>query len=145
MRRLWLLMALLVAGCTQLPLTPQDLQARKFEAVPGMSVIYLVRDYPDFSEVQTTVYLGEDIILKTYPGTYYRWEVPPGEHRIRGAAFDTGAIRLTTAPGGLYFVQQRVTVFFMGNPSSYFQVVPDPPGRAAVQRAVLLTPDRSTF
>jgi hypothetical protein len=110
-----------------------------------MSVIYLVRDDPDFSDVQATVYLDDEVILKTYPGTYYRWEVPPGEHRIRGAAFDTGAIQLKTEPGGLTFVQQRVTRFFMGNPSSYFQVVPDPPGRAAVLRSVLLAPDRSTF
>ena len=144
-RALALLLVLLLAACQQPPLTPLDLQARKFEAVPGMSVIYLVRDYPDFTDVQATVYLDDEVTLKTYPGTYYRWEVPPGEHRIRGAAFDTGAVRLTTEPGRLYFVQQRVNRFFMGNPSSFFQVVPDPPGRAAVLRSVLLAPDRSTF
>src|SRR4026209_305201 len=120
MRRLLLLMAWLLAGCTQLPLTPQDPQGREFEAVPGMAVIYLVRDYPDFSEVQATVYLGDDVALKTYPGTYYRWEVPPGEPRIRGAAFDTGGIRLVTAPGALYFIQQRVTPSLMGSPTSFF-------------------------
>lgn len=138
-------MALLLAGCQQLPLTPQDLQARKFEAVPGMAVIYLVRDYPDFTEVQATVYLGDSVILKTYPGTYYRWEVPPGEHQIRGAAFDTGAIKVATLPGMIYFVQQRVTAAPFLRATSFFSVVNEPAGRATVMRSVLLVPDQSTF
>src|SRR5262245_5628042 len=140
MRRL-LLMALLLAGCQQLPLTPQDIQARKFEAVPGMAVIYLVRDYPDFTELQSTVYLGDKLILKTYPGTYYRWEAPPGEHQIRGAAFDTGTITVNGAPGMIYFVQQRVTPAIMARHNSFFQVVPEPAGRGAVLRSVLLVPE----
>jgi len=144
MRRL-LLMALFLAGCQQLPLTPQDIQARKFEAVPGMAVIYLVRDNPDFTRMQSMIYLGDRTILKTYPGTYYRWEVPPGEHRIQGASADTGRIALVAEAGKLYFVQQRVTQFLLGSPNSYFQVVPEPAGRAAVSRSVLLTPDQSTF
>jgi hypothetical protein len=144
MRRL-LLMALFLAGCQQLPLTPQDIQARKFESVPGMAVIYVVRDYPDFTQLQSMIYLGDKVILKTYPGTYYRWEVPPGEHRIQGATFDTGAIKLETMPGRIYFVQQRVTATFMGNSNSFFSVVAEPAGRAAVLRSVLLVPDQSTF
>lgn len=140
MRRL-LLMALFLAGCQQLPLTPQDIQARKFEAVPGMAVIYVVRDYPDFTELQSTIYLGDKLILKTYPGTYYRWEVPPGEHRICGAAFDTGAITVTGAPGMIYFVQQRVTAALMASPHSFFQPVSEPAGRGAVLRSVLLVPE----
>jgi hypothetical protein len=140
-----MLVAMLLAGCQQVPLTPQDIQARKFEAVPGMAVIYLVRDYPDFSEMQSTVYLGDRVTLKTYPGTYYRWEVPPGEHLIRGAAFDTGAIKLDTVPGGIYFVQQRVTAAPFLRASSFFSVVNEPAGRAAVTRSVLLTPDQSIF
>lgn len=138
-------MAMLLAGCPQLPLMPQDIQARKFEAVPGMAVIYLVRDYPDFTEMQATVYLGDSVILKTYPGTYYRWEAPPGEHQIRGAAFDTGTIRVTTLPGMIYFVQQRVTAAPFLRATSFFSVVNEPAGRAAVMRSVLLTPDQSTF
>ena len=110
-----------------------------------MSVIYLVRDYPDFSEMQSTVYLGDKLTVKTYPGTYFRWEVPPGEHLIRGAAFDTGAIKLNTAPGGIYFVQQRVTAAPFLRASSFFTVVHEPAGRAAVLRSVLLTPDQSIF
>jgi hypothetical protein len=142
---LGILMALLLAGCQQLPLTPEDVQARKFEAVPDKAVIYLVRDYPDFSEMQATVHLGDKLTLKTYAGTYYRWEVAPGEHQIRGAAFDTGAIRVHTLPGRIYFVQQRVTAAPFLRASSFFSVVNEPAGRAAVVRSVLLTPDQSFF
>jgi hypothetical protein len=145
MRRLLLMALLLLAGCQQLPLTPEDVQARKFEAVPDKAVIYLVRDYPDFSEVQATVYLGDKLTLKTYAGTYYRWEVAPGEHQIRGAAFDTGAIKVHTVPGRIYFVQQRVTAAPFLRASSFFSVVNEPAGRAAVMRSVLLTPDQSFF
>lgn len=134
-------MAMLLAGCQQLPLTPQDIQARRFEAVPGMAVIYVVRDYPDFTELQSMIYLGDKLILKTYPGTYYRWEVPPGAHHIRGAAFDTGAITVNGAPGTIYFVQQRVTAALMASPNSFFQLVPEPAGRGAVLRSVLLVPE----
>lgn len=144
MRRL-LLMALFLAGCQQLPLTPQDIQARKFEAVPGMAVIYLVRDYPDFTEMQATVYLGDKVTLKTYPGTYYRWEVAPGEHQIRGAAFDTGSIRVEALPDRIYFVRQIVTASPFLRASSFFSVINEPAGQAAVMRSVLLTPDQSFF
>jgi hypothetical protein len=140
-RALTLLVAYLLAGCQQLPLTPQDIQARKFEAVPDMAVIYLVRDYPDFTEIQSMVYLGDKVILKTYPGTYYRWEVPPGPQRIRAAAFDTGAITVNGAPGVIYYVQQSVTAALMGLPSSFFRLVNEPAGRGAVLRSVLLVPE----
>lgn len=139
-------MALLLAGCQQLPLTPQDIQARKFEAVPGMTVIYVVRDYPDFADVQSMIHLGDEVTLKTYPGTYYRWEVPPGEHLIRGATVDIGAIKIHGEAGRIYFVQQRVTTGpLMRSPHSFFQLIIEPAGRAAVMRAVLLTPDQSSF
>ena len=130
-----------MASCQQLPLTPEDIQARKFEAVPGKGVIYMVRDSPDWTEVQAQIYFGGKVLLKTYPGTYYRWEVPPGEHRIAGSLSDTGAITVDAAPGKIYFVQQRVTGL-MGSPHSFFSMVNEVAGRAAVMRSVLLVPDK---
>jgi len=129
---------LALAGCVQLPLTPLDLQARKFESIPDKVVIYVVRDSPDFSDVAATIWLGEKLMLTTYPGTYFRWEVPPGAHRITGAAADIGQITLDTRPGTLYFVQQRVAAAMMGFPQSSFHHVDAPNGRAAVLRSVLL-------
>jgi hypothetical protein len=132
--------ALLLVGCVQLPPTPLDLQAKKFAAVPGQAVIYLVRDLPDFSDLQAQVNLGGKLGLRTYPGTYYRWEVQPGTHQIDTGFYDTGRLTLEVRAGGIYFVQQRV-LSIMGNPSSTFELVGETAGRAAVTRAVLLVPD----
>ena len=128
---------MLLAGCVQLPLSPEDLQARKFEPVPDRAVIYVVRDSPDFSSVQAPIRLGDKLLLKTYPGTYYRWEVPAGKHTITGYGQDIGTLAVQVERGRIYFVQQRVAV--MRVPSSRFELVREPEGRAAVLRSVLLT------
>ena len=38
-----LIPALLLGGCAQLPPTPEDIQAKRFEVPPDKSVIYVVR------------------------------------------------------------------------------------------------------
>lgn len=129
--------ALPLAACVQLPPTPQDLQAKRFEPAADKAVIYLVRDAPDFSDVAATIRLDE-IWITTYPGTYYRWEVPPGAHRIAGVAADTGQTAVNAQPGEIYFIQQRVTMFMGGFAQSFFHHVAEPNGRAAVLRSVLL-------
>jgi hypothetical protein len=134
-----LVTAIASSGCQQLPLTPEDLEARKFEAVPDKAVIYVVRDAPDFSDVRAQIRLGDKLLFNTYPGTYYRWEAPPGKHRIDTGFYDTGALTLEVKAGGIYFVQQRV-LSLRGNPSSTFELIGEAPGRAAVLRAVLLAP-----
>ena len=137
MWRALLLVSILLAGCVQLPPTPQDLQAKKFEALPGKAVIYVVRDHPDFIDAGATINLGDTGVITTYPGTYYRWEVPPGAHRISGYAADSGSITVVTEAGRIYFVQQRLAPF-MRFPQSQFFLIAEPYGRAAVRRAVLV-------
>lgn len=127
----------LLAGCAQLPPTPADIQAKKFEAVPDKAVIYLVRAYPDFSDNPATVWLGDSVMITTYPGTYYRWEVDPGSHRITGYGPDIGAIIVQAGRGRLHFVLQRLAPF-MRFPHSHFQLVAEPHGRAAVMRSTLV-------
>ena len=127
-----------LAGCQQLPPTPQDLQAKKFEAAPGKAVIYVVRDIPDFTSIQSQISVGDKFMMKTYPGTYYRWDTPAGKQTISGVAEDSGTITVQVEAGRIYFVQQRVTGFRV--PSSHFEQVSEAQGRAAVLRAVLLLP-----
>jgi len=138
MRRVFILAVLaLLAGCVQLPPTPADLQAKKFEAAPGKAVIYLVRDYPDFTDNSATIWLGDSVMITTYPGTYYRWEVEPGAHRITGYGSDIGTITVKAEAGRMYFVLQRMAPF-MRVTHSYFDLVPEPHGRAAVMRSTLV-------
>jgi hypothetical protein len=130
---------LMLAGCQQIPLTPEDIQARKFEAVPDKAVIYLVRDNPDSSEIGARISLGDQVTFTTYPGTYYRWEVAPGTHRIMSLGDDTGQIRVQAERGKVYFVQQRVAGSRL-SPESLFALVSESQARAAVSRSVLLKP-----
>jgi hypothetical protein len=133
-----LLAVLLLAGCAApLPPTPQDLQAKRFETLPDKGVIYVVRPLPDFSDDPTPITLGDFAQITTYPGTYYRWEVEPGVHRIDGFGVDNGRIAVRAEAGRLYFVEQRVSSFFR-NPQSFFALIPEPHGRAAVSRAELV-------
>jgi len=131
-----LVLAILLAGCTPLPPTPQDVQAKQFEAVPDKAVIYVVRDSLDFSDVAAQIYVGENLLPATYPGTYYRWVVPPGRHTISGYGQDSGKITVEVQQGRIYFVQQRVT--YLRVISSSFEIVSEAQGRAAVLRSVLL-------
>src|SRR5262245_7124455 len=137
---LFAVLVLPLAGCQQLPLTPEDIQARKFEAVPDKAVIYVVRDDPDFSGIQAPIELDQTVNLKTYPGTYYRWEVPPGKRSVSGFGGDSGSISVQVERGRIYFVQQRVAGRMF--PMSHFELVGDAQGRAVVLRSVLLKPER---
>jgi len=138
LRNLLLAVALL-AGC-QLPLTPEDLEAPKFEAVPGKAVIYLVRVNPDFNDRQALVRVGDKLLFKVYPGTYYRWVVEPGTHQITGYAGDIGTITVQAEAGRIYYVRQQTTPFSR-MPISHFFLVNENEGRAEVLRAVLLVPE----
>ena len=134
MRKL-LLVLLALAGCQQLPLTPADIEARKFEPVPDKAVIYLVRDTADFSDAETIVVL-ENIQVSTDSGTYFRWVVPPGKHLITGWGADSGRITVDVARGRIYFIKQSVTGTRV--PMSFFSVVSEAEGRGVVSRSVLV-------
>ena len=97
-------LSLIFSGCAQLPPPPEDAAAKRFEAIPGKSVIYLARHALEPSFV-APVALEDNMIGSTYRGTYMRIEVPAGKHRLRGMAGDSGAINLVTEPGKVYFVQ----------------------------------------
>jgi hypothetical protein len=131
-----LLIAVALAGCVQMPPTPQDIQARRFESVPDKSVIYIVRDVMD-NDIAATILLDDSLSITTYPGTYYRWETAPGQHRIAGFAADGGLFRLQTAPGRVYFVEQRLNQL-MTFASSRFYLVSEGQARTIVARSVLI-------
>ena len=137
MFRLLLLAILAVAACAPLPPSPQDLEAKRFEAVPGKGVIYLVRDLPDASREAASLMLDDNLMGSTYPGTYFRWVVEPGRHQIRGFAGDAGAITLDVLPGAIYYVQQSFTRGFTGFGHSFFRPIPEHYGRSVVLRGEL--------
>lgn len=129
-----LLLALLLTGCTTLQPAYQDVEAKQFYSLPGKSVIYLVREKPDMHPHPTVVTLNNGAEGLTYPGTFLRWEVAPGTHRIAGFGGDAGTIALDTQPGKIYFIRQTVTPV-QNLLQSQFSTVNEQDGRAAVSRS----------
>ena len=136
-RRAFPLLLLTLAACAPLPPTPEDIAAKRFEPVSGQSVIYLVRPAPDASYDAATLWLDDRMVGSTYPGTYFRWVVPPGRHRIAGYAGDSGNIVLDTAPGRVYFVYQSFGRPLGFSGVSYFQLIDERNGRAMVMQSRL--------
>jgi len=133
-----LLLAIVLAGCTQLPPSRQDIEAKRFETAPGKAVVYIVRDIPDFSDRPATIWLDDAATITTYPGTYHRWEVAPGAHRISGFAGDAGLITLEAEAGRVYFVRQTLSPWLRFPPQSSFFPVNADSGEAAVRRSSLI-------
>ena len=99
-----LIVSLLLAGCVQLPQTPADTEAKKFQVPSNQSAVYVVRAPMDSWEA-SSLSLGNAPIT-TQRGTYYRWDVAPGTHRVSG--FWSESLTLTTAPGKAYFLEYTV-------------------------------------
>ena len=133
-----LVLLLTLAGCAPLPPSPQDIEAKRFQQVPGKAVIYLVRNDPDLSHEVATVMLDDRMMGSTHPGTYFRWVLEPGRHQIRGYAGDNGSMTIDVGADRMYFVQQSVSRLFHGFAQSFFRLIPEPHGRAAVLRAELV-------
>jgi hypothetical protein len=74
--------------------------------VADKAVIYVVRTPMDSWESSGLAL--DSAQIATHRGTYYRWEVAPGTHRVAGTGFGTAAVTLTTAPGRIYFVEHTV-------------------------------------
>ena len=133
-----LLTALLLAGCAPLPPTSQDMQAKRFEPAPGRAVIYIVRTPLDSQEMSSLA-LDDREQITTLWGTYYRWEVAPGTHRVAGLGRANESLTLATAPGSVHFVEHTVR----GNPRSgatttTLRQVDEQYGRRVVQQSQLL-------
>ncbi len=135
-RALLIAAALALAGCAQLPPSPQEIQAKQFRNLPDKSVIYVVRSHPDLRDLPAPLVLDDSGGVTTYPGTFFRWEVDPGKHRIAGLAGDSGQITLNTAPGRVYYVRQMVTGW--RSASSSLQLVNEQHGRAVAMRGTLI-------
>jgi hypothetical protein len=129
---------LLLAGCAQLPPSPQDLQAKRFETLPDKAVVYIVRQPMDSTEYGALLMdTGEQVTL--FPGTYYRWEVPAGAHRISGLGPWNVLHDLNVEPGRIYFLRYTVAgTPRMGPILAGLNSIGEQEGRRLVQRAELV-------
>jgi hypothetical protein len=139
MRRAFAVLAvLLVSGCAQLPPSPEELQAKRFETLPGKAVIYIVRQPMDSTEYGALLMdTGEQVTL--FPGAFYRWEVPAGARRISGLGPWNVLYNLEVAPGRIYFLRYTVAgTPRMGPILAGLQAIDEQQGRSLVQQAELV-------
>lgn len=133
-----LAMALTLAGCQQLPPSPQDIEAKKFESIPGKAAIYIVRDAAS-AEIGAPLWLDQGAQTTLYAGTYYRWVVNPGSHTIEAIGASTASIKIQAEAGKIYFARYMVEGSMRaGVVFSALELMDSEAGRARVMQAVLV-------
>jgi hypothetical protein len=132
-----LLLALLLTACVQMPPSPADMQAKRFEPVPDKAVLYVVRppldsDHPGVLVVDTGEYIS------TMPGTYNRIELKPGMRVIEGMIPPSLRITLNAQPGQIYFMRLDVRGTSRGGPTTAsLQLISPEWGRTLVAQGSL--------
>lgn len=138
MLKIWIGITLALAGlaaCAPMPAGPVYGPAPTVQSTPGRAVIYVVRTRPDASYLTAPITLDGEQIGSTFAGTYMRLEVPAGQHRLAGYAADMGAITLNVQADRVYFVQHSVAGSWRStSPASFFTLLDEPRGRAALAR-----------
>jgi hypothetical protein len=103
---------LALAGCASTPqATPErDAEAKRFIVNPEATTIYVYR--PDFASLEQTdpvLYLGDRLIGSFRAGAFFRIDVGPGVHLLRGIGPDTGELKIEVRSGELSFVMLNVS------------------------------------
>jgi hypothetical protein len=133
-----LLLAVLLAGCVPLPPSPQDIQAKRFEAAPGKAAIYVVRTPMDSHE-GAGLSLDYGSQITTYEGTYWRWDVAPGPHRVASYGWGTAEVNINAEAGKIYFIRHTVMGHWRAGPQqTWLQPLSEPEGRTLVTRSEML-------
>lgn len=141
----YLIVATVLAGCAPLPPSPQDIEAKKFESVPGKAALYVVRD-PMSVGIGAQIWLGQGAQITLWQGNYYRWVVDPGSITVAGTGGSTASITIPAQAGKIYFLHFRVEGNMrMGVVSSALSMVDDTAGRTMVRQAVLVAPPAPAF
>ena len=129
--------ALILAGCAQIPPSPQEIADKKFEPVPGKAVVYVVQ-----GAVGPTLAVGiefdDGTQITTWTGTFYRWVTTPGAHRIQNTAPQNASIKLQVEAGQVYFVEQWVSGWRGSVLNSRLEMLDDSTGRMMVKSSSLI-------
>jgi hypothetical protein len=135
----YLIVAALLAGCAQLPPSSQDIEARKFESIPGKAAIYIVCESTS-ALLGAPLWLGQGAQITLWTGNYHRWVVEPGPHTIAAIGVSPASITIQSQAGKVYFVHYRLEGASSreGVVNSALKLMDDQAGRARVMQAVLL-------
>jgi hypothetical protein len=128
--------ALAIAGCAQVPPSPQEIAGKKMEPVPGKAVVYIVQD--PFGVYSAGLTFDDGTQITTWPGTFYRWETRPGTRTIKSSdATLNASMKLPVEAGKVYFVEHWVTGIRGSTTDSRLQKMNDKTGRQLVTNGTL--------
>lgn len=131
---------LAIAGCAQIPLSPQEIADRKMETVPGRAVVYIVQDPYSTYNYGAGLTFDDGTEITTWPGTFYRWVTTPGVHTITNTEGNLNArITLQVEAGKIYFVQHWVTGLRGSTTDTRLSLISATVGRALVTGGRLAT------
>ena len=136
----WLLAAaLLLAACTSTPEASreQDAEAKQFISHPGSAAVYVYRtdlSAEDMSGSHPVLWIDDRLIGSTLPRAYFRVDLRPGKHVLRGDGPDLGRLALDTGAGEVYFVSLNV----LGGTSHFARVAPEAGKREILRCCALL-------
>lgn len=126
-----------LGGCVQLPPSPADIEAKRFQSIPDKAVIYVVRGPVDSDEAGVLM-LDDQVSITTLRGTYHRWEVAPGPHKIEGVGASSIRLNLNAESGRIYYFLHTVFgTMRTGATSAALQPIDEARGRALVSQATL--------
>ena len=124
-------LAVALAACAQIPPTEKELADKRMEPVADKAVVYIVQD--PFGSYNAGLVLDEKLQIRTWPGTFYRWETAAGTHVIRSSEGNLSArITLRLAAGKLYFVQHSVSGIRGSTTDASLSLIGDSAGRRLV-------------
>ena len=131
----WLAAACCLAACVQLPPSQADIEAKRFHPVADKAAIYVVRRPLD-SDQAGALMLDDRFSLTTLRGTFHRWDVEPGLHKIDGIGPSGVRVTLNAAPGRIYyFVHSVFGTDLTGPTMQILQPIDEAQGRALVMRS----------
>ena len=120
-----------------MPPSPADIEAKRFQPVPDKAVVYIVRTPADSDEAGALM-LDDHVTITTLRGTYYRWEVDPGPHKIEGVTTSPIRIVFNAAPGRIYYFMHTVYGTSRTGPAwTALQPISEPHGQALVRESQL--------
>jgi hypothetical protein len=126
-----------LGGCASVPeaSADRDAEAKQYITHPGFSTLYVFRyGSPAGPESDDSVlYVNGRLIGTTLPGTYFRIDVEPGEHELRGYAHDQGRLKVRVQSEEIAFVWLNV-----GAGTSHFRQVAPETGKREIARCCAL-------
>jgi hypothetical protein len=127
---------LILAGCAQIPPSPQEIADKKFEPVPGKAVVYVVQGAVG-PALAVGIEFDDGKQITTWTGTFYRWVTTPGTHLIQNTGAENASITVQVEAGKIYFVEQFVTGWRGDVTNSRLELLDDNTGRMMVGESSL--------